>query len=119
MLAHAHQQAMRVSVSEAAGTAHELLSRRLIAHMVGARDVKTINRWISGATITLRHDHEQRLRLIYEIIQLLRVTEGPQTIRAWFVGMNPTLDDASPAEAIHAGRLEEALGAARTFLALG
>ncbi len=119
MLAQAHQQAVRASISEAARTAHEVLSRRLVAHMVGARDVKTINRWISGETTSLRHEHEQRLRAIYEIIQLLSFTEGPPTIRAWFIGLNPTLDDAAPAEVIRAGRLEDALGAARTFMALG
>lgn len=40
-------------------------------------------------------------------------------IRAWFVGMNPQLDDDSPAEAIHGGRLKEAMAAARAFAAGG
>lgn len=39
--------------------------------------------------------------------------------RAWFIGLNPQLDDVSPAEAIHDGRLKEAKAAARAFVAGG
>jgi hypothetical protein len=56
---------------------------------------------------------------VAEIVLLLGTVEAPATISSWFLGLNPLLDDTSPAEAIHTGRLTEALGAARTFLALG
>jgi hypothetical protein len=45
--------------------------------------------------------------------------ESAQTVRAWFLGMDPRLDDTSPAEAIREGRLKEAMAAARAFAAGG
>jgi len=50
---------------------------------------------------------------------VLRGTESDHTIRAWFIGMNPQLDDVSPAEAISAGKYREVIVAARAFLAGG
>ena len=40
-------------------------------------------------------------------------------IRAWFIGMNPQLDDESPAEVIREGRVKDALTAAKTFVSGG
>jgi hypothetical protein len=45
--------------------------------------------------------------------------ESDHTIRAWFIGMNPQLDDESPIEAVLSGRHKEVLAAARAFLAGG
>ena len=45
--------------------------------------------------------------------------DGPGTVRAWFIGMNPHLADDSPADAIREGRFQEALGAAKSFVAYG
>jgi len=64
-------------------------------------------------------ESEQRLRAAYEIMALLLRFDGPGTVRAWFIGMNPVLGDDSPADAIHDGRLREAMSAARNFIAYG
>ena len=42
--------------------------------------------------------------------------EGARTIKAWFIGMNPELDDVSAAEVLRSGRVQDVLGAARAFL---
>lgn len=45
--------------------------------------------------------------------------ESPETIQARFLGMNPVLDDCSPARAVREGDYAGARTAAVTFLAEG
>lgn len=118
LLTQAHGRAIRATAREATGVVLAALSRRLLAYMVDI-DARTVSRWAAGQTTDLRDGHDQRLRAIAEVVLLLGAVEDQATISSWFLGLNPLLDDVSPAEAIRAGRLMEALGAARTFLALG
>jgi hypothetical protein len=75
-----------------------------------------VTRWASGEVTTIRdYEMEQRLRTSYEIAQLLLSGDSPQTVKAWFIGLNPQLGDTSPAEAIREGKLRESLAAARVF----
>ncbi len=61
-------------------------------------------------------DIERRLREAFFICELLRqVGEAPETIRTWFMGMEPYLDDEAPIEAIRQGQLREVHGAALAF----
>ncbi len=115
-----HRQATSASISEIARHLQEVLSRRLTAFAAGVQDGKTVTRWASGEVTEIRDiEVEQRLRTTFEISQLLLLQESPQTVKAWFIGMNPELDDVSPIEAIHDGDLKGALIAARVFSAYG
>ncbi len=97
-----------------------MLSRRLTAYIAGVRDGKTVTRWASGEVTEIRnYETEQRLRTAYEITHLLLAEESPRTVRAWFIGLNPQIDDTPPAEAIAEGRLKDALSAARAFMVGG
>lgn len=96
----------------------ENLGPRLTAFIVGA-DPKTVTRWAQQDGRTPQEDAERRLRGTYQVFQLLQVVESPHTIRAWFMGMNPQLDDRSPAEALNEGQLREVMAAARAFTAGG
>jgi hypothetical protein len=62
---------------------------------------------------------EAKLRGAFQVFQLLLTEESPHTVRAWFVGLNPQLDDESPATAISEGRIRDVLVAAKAFLAGG
>ena len=119
VLEQAHRQSVNASVSEVASFLQDLLSRRLVAYVAGVKDGKTVRRWASGEVTGVRQESEQRLRTAYEIAQLLIRFDSPRIVRAWFIGLNPQLDDVSPAEAIHEGRLKEAKAAARAFVAVG
>jgi len=119
-LQQVHQQAVTAPISEVAGQLQELLSRRLTAVIAGVKEGKTVSRWASGEVTEIRDPFtEQRLRTAYEIALLLLEHDSPQTVRAWFIGLNPQLDDVSPAEALHDGQLQEALAAARIFVFAG
>jgi hypothetical protein len=62
---------------------------------------------------------ERRLREAYQVFQLVQSVESPHTVRAWFIGLNPQLDDESPAEALAEDRFREVMAAARAFVTGG
>ncbi len=119
ILEQVHERATRASIVEVANSLQGLLTGRLVAYIAGVKDVKTVSRWASGEIGEVRLESERRLRAAYEISTLLSRFDGPGTVRAWFIGMNPHLSDDSPADAIHEGRFQEALGAAKSFVAYG
>ncbi len=59
------------------------------------------------------------LRHVAHIYKLLEPADDKHTIRSWFVGMNPMLNDDAPAEVIARGEFKAALGAARAFVTTG
>lgn len=116
----AHRQALTAPLTEVAHLLQQVLSRRLTAYIVGVREGKTVSRWASGEVTEIRDlTTAQRVRTVYEIVLLLLANDSPQTVRAWFIGLNPQLGDVSPADAIREGRLKDALAAARAFAAGG
>ncbi len=116
--AEAHRTTVETSINEVTIFLQDVLGQKLVAHMAGVADPKTVGRWARGER-TPRNDAEHRLREAYRIFQLLLTQESPHTVRAWFVGLNPQLDDESPASAIGEGRTRDALVAAKAFLAGG
>lgn len=119
LVEQAHREAVRASVSDVADFLQDLLGRRLVAYMAGVKDTKTVSRWAKGEVGEARWESERRLRAAYEIAQLLVRFDSSRIVKAWFIGLNPQLDDESPAEAIREGRLKEAMNAARAFVAGG
>jgi hypothetical protein len=113
----AHRDSLLVKDSDLVNALVLKLGTRLVGFIVD-KDRSTISRWKKGET-KVPDDASQALRLVYEIFRLLEANESDHTIRAWFIGMNPQLDDESPAEAIQAGRFKDTLVAARAFLAGG
>lgn len=120
MVQQAHRQTVNAPLSTIASVLQEVLSRRVTAFIVGVKDGKTVSRWASGEISEIRDPMvEQRLRTAYEITCLLFNVSSPRTAKAWFLGMNPELDDLSPAEAIRDGKGREAMSAARVFITNG
>jgi len=114
----AHERSVSFEMKDVARYLQEALGQKLVAYMAGVSDPKRVGRWANG-TQAPRDDPERRLRAAFQIFHLLLAEESAHVIRAWFIGMNPQLEDDSPAEAIRDGRLKEALGAARAFVAGG
>lgn len=119
LLKEVHAQATRVPLREAADALYRLLTGKVAAYMIGAKDVRTLSRWAGGEVREIRVEHEVRLRAAYEIATLLLHFDAAETVRAWFIGLNPELDDVAPFEMIRQDRLQETLGAARAFVANG
>jgi hypothetical protein len=113
----AYEQAARLSIAVIAADLQNVLGQRLTALIAGVSDAGAVSRWIKGR----RRPHpeaEKNLRDAYQIVQLLQSVEGKETIRAWFLGMNPELGDESPALVIRE-RPREVLDAAKAFVAHG
>ncbi len=97
---------------------NEHLGSRLLALTVGV-DHKTVGRWLSDKDRAPRFETETRLRAAYQVFRFVQQVEASATVRAWFMGMNPQLDDKSPAEAIRDGDARDAMAAARAFVNAG
>lgn len=120
MAVRAHRKAINEPLATIASVLQEVLSRRVTAYTVGVKDAKTVGRWASGEITEIRNPEvEQRLRDTYAIVQLLLNVDAPQTIKAWFVGLNPELGDRVPSEVIREGDAREAMLAARAFVVNG
>jgi hypothetical protein len=114
----AHRTSVESSTASIAQFLQEVLGQKLVAYMAGVDDPKTVGRWASGAR-TPQAENETRLRQAFHVFQLLNIEESPHTIRAWFMGLNPQLDDESPAAAIRDGRARDVIIAAKAFLSGG
>jgi len=103
--------------AEQAAYLQDLFGPRLTAFMVGVGDPSEVDRWARGET---RPDPgvERRLADAFDVAHRLRRVESAQAVRAWFVGMNPDLDDRAPADVI-ASEPDLVLNAATIFLATG
>lgn len=100
----------------------ENLGAALTSHMLG-KTTSTIGRWAQGSNKPAALEDERRIESTFQIFQHLMKGEGAprsnHAVRAWFIGMNPQLDDRSPAEAIADGEYRRVMAAARSYTAGG
>jgi len=111
----AHAESVKLAVADIARFLQDTLGSRLTAHVAGVTDPKMVTKWASG-TVKPGVQRETRLRHAYQIFQLLLEAEDEYVARAWFIGMNPELDDETPADVLRAGRVRDVMNAARAFL---
>lgn len=114
----AHRQVTESGIEQITQYLEEVLGRKLVATLAGVKDAKAVTRWASGERAPPT-GAEERLRVAYQIFRLLLTAESPHTVRAWFIGLNPQLADESPILAIQEGRFQEAMVAARAYIAGG
>ncbi len=114
----AHQKAVAFDIADIAGFLQEMLGQKLVAYIAGVSDPKTVGNWVRGEQAP-RTEADHRLRTAFQIFHLLQGEESPHTVRAWFVGLNPQLDDDTPVDAIREGRAKDVLVAARAYIAGG
>lgn len=108
-----HGEAMRANIAAVVARLQAVLGRDVLALATG-REPRQISRWIAGDAKPPTRE-AQRIRDVYQIVQILTDVDPDEVVRAWFLGMNPQLDDVSPVELLAAGRPREVLAAARTF----
>ncbi|CAN5577100.1 hypothetical protein BH09CHL1_BH09CHL1_25750 [soil metagenome] len=115
----AHRITVNRSISEMAKFLQDSLGTGLLMYLVDVKDPKTIARWANGQVDSIRNlGVERRLRATNQIVEILLEIDSARTIRGWFLGMDPTLDDESPADVIREGRLADALGAAVSYVSV-
>ena len=113
--------AMRLPFQEVARRLRGLLGARLVAYIGSVRETRAVRQWGEGRRPG--KDVETRLRHAYAIAQCIADADGAETAQAWFQGLNPMLDDVSPARLLREGDLAVVVPAVRTaqrqFLANG
>jgi hypothetical protein len=105
----------RQGIAATAADLQEVFGQRLVAVIAGINDAKAVGRWASGEDVP-RAQAATTLQNAMHAVELLRSQEDDETIRSWFRGMNPDLDDGSPALLIR-DQPEGVIQAARAFFA--
>ena len=112
--ARAHREAVETGIPASVRVLQVALGTELVAFMAGV-DRKTVAKWAAGSARP-RRESEERIRLAYQVFRLLLERDSEHTVRAWFIGLNPQLNDVAPARALSDGQLKEVLVAAKSFI---
>ena len=113
----AHAHAVELGISDIAAALQTQLGQALLGVIVNKTE-RTLTRWAKAA-VRPPHASEQLLRDTFQVFELLTSAESADVARAWFMAMNPQLDDESPAEALSTGRARDVMVAARAFINAG
>ena len=118
----AHERATRAPFPEVAKELRDMLGPRLVAYLGAVKETRAVHEWAAGDR-TPNDTTRQRLRLALQIALVIEAADGREITQAWFQGLNPQLDDRSPARLLREGDVDEVgpavIAAARAFLVGG
>lgn len=118
----AHQRAVRASLPEVVGDLRSILGAKLCAYLGSVKETRAVHEWADGVREPSA-DTQRRLRLALQVALAIADSDGPEVARAWFQGLNPQLDDRSPARLLREGDIDEVgpavIAAERAFLVGG
>ena len=116
----AHDRAYRLTIEAVVAELRDVLGARLVAYVAGVTETRAIREWAEGVR-SPRSPVPERLRLALQVVEMLHGRDSTGVVQAWFQGLNPRLEDRSPARLLREGDLEEVgpqiLAAARAFAA--
>ncbi len=75
----------------------ETLTPRLVAFIAGVTETRATRQWAEGERQVGSTEREQRLRAAAHVTRLITEAFDARTAQAWMQGMDPMLDDRSPA----------------------
>jgi hypothetical protein len=105
-------------LTELVSRLRETLGVRLVAYIANVDSTGPVSAWADGKRSPGQLD-EQRLRLAYQVAEMLRERYSPATVQSWFQGMNSALDYAAPARLLREQNAavtgEQLLSAAASF----
>ena len=115
----AHTKAVRATFPELVLELRSVLGARLVAYLGSVKETRAVRQWADGE----REPSEEvrnRLRVALQVALPLAEAESAEIAQAWFQGLNPQLEDRSPARLLREGELDEVgpavIAAARAFL---
>src|SRR4051794_30145848 len=118
----AHRRSVQASFAEIVAELAQILGKKLTAYIGGVKDTRVIERWSQGGIEPYR-EADRRIRFAYQIAKTLSKHDSPRVVQAWFMGLNPELQDRTPVRLLKEEDLEkvgpELLNAMRAFLAGG
>jgi hypothetical protein len=111
-----HEQTIRLDIHEVVRRLNGHLGATLVATLAGARDRKLPYRWAQSDGPTPKDEAITRLHAAHAICKALADAENEYVVRAWFIGVNPRLDDCQPVIALREGRIGQTMAAAKAFI---
>jgi hypothetical protein len=118
----AYETSIRLSLPEVVTRLNEILSPKLVAYIAEVSETRAVKDWATGER-TPKTDVEPRLRTALRIALFLADHDSRGVVQAWFQGLNPQLNDVSPARLLRSEPAEDAgpaaLAAARAFVVGG
>lgn len=118
----AHARAVRAGLPEVVDALRSILGARLCAYIGSVKETRAVNEWAQGVRVP-NSEVQRRLRLALQVAQTITDADGVEVARAWFQGLNPQLDDRSPARLLREADLDEVgpaiVAAERAFLVGG
>jgi hypothetical protein len=115
----AHTRAVRATFPEVVSELRDILGARLVAYLGSVKETRAVRQWAEGERAP-SEEVRNRLRLALQVALSLAADESREISQAWFQGLNPQLEDRSPARLLREGELEEVgpavIAAARAFL---
>jgi hypothetical protein len=118
----AHARATRASFPEVVAELRDGLGVRLVAYLAGVGETRAVNKWADGKR-SPGDETQQKLRFVLRIVLPIVAADSPEIAQAWFQGLNPQLEDRSPARLLREGALDDVgpmiVAAQRAFLVGG
>lgn len=118
----AYEHAARIEFPVVVKELTDLLGPRLVAYLASVTETRAVRQWADRER-EAREPIPARLRLALQIALLIARHDNPRVAQAWFQGLNPQLDDRSPARLLREGEVEDVgplvLSAARAFVSGG
>ncbi|MDM2170988.1 hypothetical protein PP404_06315 [Mycobacteroides abscessus] len=100
-----------------------LLGLQLVAYLGNVKDVRVVRQWADGSRGISSTQDVERMRLALRAALLIMSRDSREVAQAWFQGLNPLLEDVSPARLLCEGdpAIEgpRVLAAARQFAGCG
>ena len=116
----AHDHAYRLSLEKVVDELRHVLGAKLVAYVAGVTETRAVREWADGIREP-RSPVPEQLRVTLQVVEMLLTRESPAVVQAWFQGLNPQLEDRSPARLLREGDLNDVgpqvLAAARAFVA--
>lgn len=121
----AYERLTRMSDSELAAAVRDMLGAKLTAYVAAVSATRVVHQWAAGERTIGSAATRTRLGCAYRAASVI-VDAGDSitTAQSWFQGMNPLLDDRSPARVLNESDPDgddpvRVLAAARQFAAVG
>jgi hypothetical protein len=117
----AHEAVIRLALPKVVERLTDELGAKLVAYIGSVTETRAVRQWMTEGNNHRepKGDTSSRLREALTVTLMLRTRDSKGTVQAWLMGLNPQLDDQSPATLLREGdehNMAAVRGAARAFL---
>src|SRR5216683_5001873 len=85
----------------------DILGAKLVAYIAGVREARAVQQYADDSRSPRHPSIEPRLRLALRVAMLISKHDSKEIAQAWFMGLNPQLNDRSPARLLREGEIDE------------